>query len=154
MKYILILGAILFSTNVFLPVSAEGAKAERTFFCTTTDDSGAEPTAFKAIFKQISFFAEYVKIAIYIYCVVMGLKLLTFAAFGPFIQWNKIYPLFLIFIVTLFVSTVLKIYAGEDDSMVQTYIDIRRPGILFKECDRSARGSLFIPARFVRKTTN
>lgn len=154
MKTFLIICALLFSVNMVFPGTINAAKRKGAFFCTATDVAPEKPTAFSALFKQINFFAQYLILAVYLYCAVRLLERLTFAFFGPFIPWGDFYKVFLIFIVTLFVSIVLKIYAGGKLSKKQMYIDVRRPGIAFEKCDRSARGAVFIPARYVRKTKN
>ncbi len=145
MKYILAILAILFFTQ---PVIA----SKGMFFCGQSRTVSKAPTSsMQKIFKTVNKFFYLVRIAIFIFCMGWLILLLVKAEFEPATPWKKFLHLFVVIVITLFLTIIIKVFAGEKLSSEDTYIDVRRPGITFSKCDRNSSGSTFVPARYIRK---
>lgn len=149
--FFILFGLISFSNPIFsAPYQPTGA-----YFCSGhTIGKSVQKDASAVLIGQVYSFFKLAKTAIYIFCLAWGIFELTKSIFGSAreIRWKQFMTIFVVFIITLFTSILLRIFSGEKVvSSSYSYYDVRRPGLSLEKCSRSDRGATFIPLRYVRE---
>ena len=89
---------------------------------------------------------------IFLGCLIYGAFNLFKMFFVGIVPWKELHQTFLVFLVTLFVSIVIKVFlGGAETSETTLYKDSRRSGQLFERCHRQDKGARFVPAQNITK---
>lgn len=152
MRFMFILFGLLFFSQ---PSFSAPSQPTGGYFCSnSTIGKSIKKDASTVLIGQVYSFFKVAKIAIYIFCLAWGIFELTKSIFGSSkeIRWKQFMTIFMVFIITLFSSILLRIFSGEKVvSASYSYYDVRRPGVSLDRCSRSDRGATFIPFRYIRE---